>query len=197
MLATRPKPRGPHEEMLENNRRPLSEHQSKAGAESRELAATSAHATRHGRELPPQVADRVAYFSYARKQSEKWTIRHWALGAVILTTLSTGMVVGVRQAFHVEKKRLPESKRQNVVILGSGFAALSCAAEMDTGKYNVTVVSPRNHFLFTPVLPQVRSSSTPVFPALVFPLPLLCSPVYSPVFKFVLTRRCSRCRSAH
>ncbi|AAS53818.2 AFR447Cp [Eremothecium gossypii ATCC 10895] len=47
--------------------------------------------------------------------------------------------------------------KPNVVILGSGWGAISFLKHIDARKYNVTVVSPRNYFLFTPLLP-----STPV-----------------------------------
>lgn len=47
--------------------------------------------------------------------------------------------------------------KPNVVILGSGWGAISFLKHIDTKKYNVSIVSPRNYFLFTPLLP-----STPV-----------------------------------
>jgi len=49
------------------------------------------------------------------------------------------------------------SKRKTVVILGSGWGSISLLKSLDTSLYNVIVVSPRNYFLFTPLLP-----STPV-----------------------------------
>jgi len=45
-------------------------------------------------------------------------------------------------------------RKRKIVILGSGFAALSIVKEIDTDFYNVDIVSPRNHFLFTPLLPS-------------------------------------------
>lgn len=38
--------------------------------------------------------------------------------------------------------------------MGSGWAATSFLADLDTEKFNVVVVSPRNYFLFTPLLPS-------------------------------------------
>lgn len=49
------------------------------------------------------------------------------------------------------------SKRKTIVILGSGWGSISLLKSLDTSQYNVIVVSPRNYFLFTPLLP-----STPV-----------------------------------
>ncbi|EDO17774.1 hypothetical protein Kpol_541p17 [Vanderwaltozyma polyspora DSM 70294] len=50
-----------------------------------------------------------------------------------------------------------DDKKQNIVILGSGWGAISFLKGIDTKKYNVSIISPRNYFLFTPLLP-----STPV-----------------------------------
>jgi len=46
----------------------------------------------------------------------------------------------------------PEKKK--LVILGTGFAAFSLVKKIRTDLYDVTVISPRNHFLFTPLLPS-------------------------------------------
>lgn len=43
--------------------------------------------------------------------------------------------------------------REKVVVLGSGWASVKYAQNIDTSKFDVTVVSPRNFFLFTPFLP--------------------------------------------
>ncbi len=44
--------------------------------------------------------------------------------------------------------------KPNLVILGTGFAAFSLLKNIDTNSYTTHVVSPRNHFLFTPLLPS-------------------------------------------
>ena len=44
--------------------------------------------------------------------------------------------------------------RQRVVVLGSGWGGFRVAKDLDKAKFDVTVVSPRNHFLFTPLLPS-------------------------------------------
>ena len=44
--------------------------------------------------------------------------------------------------------------RQRLLVLGSGFASYSLLKDVDFELYDVTVVSPRNHFLFTPLLPS-------------------------------------------
>ena len=43
---------------------------------------------------------------------------------------------------------------KKLVILGSGFAGFSLIKRIDKKYYDVTLISPRNHFLFTPLLPS-------------------------------------------
>lgn len=45
-------------------------------------------------------------------------------------------------------------KKKTLVILGSGWGSISLLKNLDTRLYNVVVVSPRNYFLFTPLLPS-------------------------------------------
>ena len=42
--------------------------------------------------------------------------------------------------------------RPKVVIVGTGWASFRVLADIDTKRNDVTVVSPRNHLLFTPML---------------------------------------------
>ena len=49
--------------------------------------------------------------------------------------------------------------KPSVVILGSGWAGYQLARSLDKSKYSVTVVSDRNHFLFTPLLPSTTVRS--------------------------------------
>lgn len=44
--------------------------------------------------------------------------------------------------------------KKTIAILGTGWAATSLLENIDTDQYNVMVVSPRNYFLFTPLLPS-------------------------------------------
>ncbi|KAG0329372.1 hypothetical protein BGZ99_002378 [Dissophora globulifera] len=52
--------------------------------------------------------------------------------------------------------------RQRLVILGSGWGAVSVINQLDPRKYHVTVVSPTNYFLFTPLLPSATSLIEPI-----------------------------------
>ncbi|KAL6956717.1 External alternative NAD(P)H-ubiquinone oxidoreductase B1, mitochondrial, partial [Sarracenia purpurea var. burkii] len=48
-----------------------------------------------------------------------------------------------------------ESKKKRVLVLGTGWAATSFLKDLDISSYDVQVVSPRNYFAFTPLLPSV------------------------------------------
>ena len=55
-----------------------------------------------------------------------------------------------KSVIYVAKRNL--SSRQRLVILGCGWGAYSVFKNVNRKKYDVTVISPRNHFLFTPLL---------------------------------------------
>ncbi|KXZ46316.1 hypothetical protein GPECTOR_45g186 [Gonium pectorale] len=52
------------------------------------------------------------------------------------------------------RMRLRSSGKPVVLVLGSGWGAHSLIKVIDTDTYDVVVVSPRNHFVFTPMLPS-------------------------------------------
>ena len=49
----------------------------------------------------------------------------------------------------------PPADREKLLILGSGWGAVACLKHIDAKLYDVSVVSPRNYFLNTPLLPGV------------------------------------------
>lgn len=54
-----------------------------------------------------------------------------------------------------EIKSSQMSTRKRVVVLGTGWAGTSFLKNIDSRVYDVQVVSPRNYFAFTPLLPSV------------------------------------------
>ncbi|KAL0958838.1 hypothetical protein HGRIS_014155 [Hohenbuehelia grisea] len=91
------------------------------------------------------------------KQS-RWRSFLQILGRVTLIT-----VVGGTGAFYyaTQKDRTPgpqkpaDPTKKTIVVLGSGWGATSLLKNLDTEDYNVVVISPKNYFLFTPLLPSV------------------------------------------
>jgi glutamyl-tRNA reductase len=52
---------------------------------------------------------------------------------------------------YLDALEIPE-KKEKVVVLGSGWGALAVLQELNRLKYDVTVISPRNYFVFTPLV---------------------------------------------
>lgn len=50
--------------------------------------------------------------------------------------------------------KLRQKDKPKLVILGTGWGSVSLLKSLDPGEYHVTVVSPENYFLFTPMLPS-------------------------------------------
>mmetsp|Transcript_100300 Transcript_100300/g.214920 ORF Transcript_100300/g.214920 Transcript_100300/m.214920 type:complete len:507 (+) Transcript_100300:88-1608(+) len=78
-----------------------------------------------------------------------------ALGVASLATMQVNddlddIPYAFKRIFYsVAKKDAPKKK---VVVLGSGWGALAFARKMDAREYDVTVVSPRPFFFYTPLL---------------------------------------------
>jgi hypothetical protein len=45
-----------------------------------------------------------------------------------------------------------QAKKERIVVLGTGWGGVSLLKEIDNTKFDVTVISPRNHFVFTPMV---------------------------------------------
>jgi NADH dehydrogenase FAD-containing subunit len=61
----------------------------------------------------------------------------------------------IDKILHPEPKKL--EKRSKLVVLGSGWASLAFVKDIDKRLYDVVVISPRNNFLFTPMLGRVAT----------------------------------------
>jgi NADH:ubiquinone reductase (non-electrogenic) len=46
-------------------------------------------------------------------------------------------------------------RKKKVVVLGTGWGGTSFLKNLDCSRYEVKVISPRNYFAFTPLLPSV------------------------------------------
>ncbi|KAL6450009.1 NDE1 External NADH-ubiquinone oxidoreductase 1 [Candida maltosa Xu316] len=91
----------------------------------------------------------------------------YTLSGVALTAVGATAFVG----YEVYKQSRPVNqvkqspyfpngeKKKSLVILGSGWGAISLLKNLDTTLYNVTIISPRNYFLFTPLLPSVPTGT--------------------------------------
>lgn len=55
--------------------------------------------------------------------------------------------------------RRSSGSRKKVVVLGTGWGGMNFITRIDVAKYDVTIISPRNYFAFTPLLPSVASGT--------------------------------------
>jgi len=86
-----------------------------------------------------------SYADFYRKQQIR---RRKIVAAVLITS-----VIAYEGSVYLKDYLEVESEnKKKIVILGSGFAAMSILETINTKKYDVTVVSPRSYFLFTPLL---------------------------------------------
>ncbi|KAI7896490.1 uncharacterized protein EV154DRAFT_456265 [Mucor mucedo] len=89
----------------------------------------------------------------AVKKLTKWSILKNSAKLGLVAGIAYGCYeMYVQRHPHVQNEMDPEKK--TIVILGSGWASTSFLKDIDTDDYNVVVVSPRNYFLFTPLLPE-------------------------------------------
>ncbi|KAJ1335372.1 NADH:ubiquinone reductase (non-electrogenic) [Microdochium nivale] len=53
----------------------------------------------------------------------------------------------------------PDPTKKTLVVLGTGWGSVALLKKLDTSNYNVIVISPRNYFLFTPLLPSCTTGN--------------------------------------
>ncbi|RDA94509.1 hypothetical protein CP533_2719 [Ophiocordyceps camponoti-saundersi (nom. inval.)] len=90
------------------------------------------------------------------RRALKWTWR--------FTYVSVGALVGysfyvMYQDRHPDPQAEPDPSKKTLVILGTGWGSVALLKKLDTENYNVVVVSPRNYFLFTPLLPSCTTGT--------------------------------------
>ncbi|ORY94585.1 hypothetical protein BCR43DRAFT_494262 [Syncephalastrum racemosum] len=102
------------------------------------------------------------------KKTSKWVILKNVVKYGLVASVGYGAYVMYEHRHPPAQEQLDPSKK-TIVVLGSGWASTSFLKAVDTDHYNVVVVSPRNYFLFTPLLPSctvgtidVRSLVEPV-----------------------------------
>ncbi|KAJ4833878.1 External alternative NAD(P)H-ubiquinone oxidoreductase B2, mitochondrial [Turnera subulata] len=74
---------------------------------------------------------------------------------LIVCTVSGGGVVAYADANGNGAPAPPEIRKKKVVVLGTGWAGTSFLKKLNNPEYEVQVISPRNYFAFTPLLPSV------------------------------------------
>ncbi|CAN1222000.1 External alternative NAD(P)H-ubiquinone oxidoreductase B2, mitochondrial [Linum grandiflorum] len=74
---------------------------------------------------------------------------------LVVFTVSGGGLVAYADANSSTPVSPSEIKKKKVVVLGTGWAGTSFLKQLNDPSYDVQVISPRNYFAFTPLLPSV------------------------------------------
>ncbi|KAK7062553.1 NADH:ubiquinone oxidoreductase [Paramarasmius palmivorus] len=94
----------------------------------------------------------------AAPRPSRWRQFTHILGRATLITIVAG---GATFVYVTQRERHPgaqlpyDPEKKTIVVLGSGWGATSLLKTIDNTEYNVVVISPKNYFLFTPLLPSV------------------------------------------
>ncbi|KAG2608048.1 hypothetical protein PVAP13_4NG289100 [Panicum virgatum] len=76
--------------------------------------------------------------------------------ALLLTAASGGgLVAYADSAAESAPEPSQDAPKKKVLVLGTGWAGTSFLKNLDCSRYEVKVISPRNYFAFTPLLPSV------------------------------------------
>ncbi|KAK3340939.1 hypothetical protein B0H65DRAFT_276525 [Neurospora tetraspora] len=90
------------------------------------------------------------------KERRRFRTLRWLWKAPLLASLAGIAYVGwgVYEERNPGPQVEPDPSKKTLVVLGTGWGSVSLLKKLDTEHYNVIVISPRNYFLFTPLLPS-------------------------------------------
>ncbi|KAI8620661.1 pyridine nucleotide-disulfide oxidoreductase-domain-containing protein [Chytriomyces sp. MP71] len=104
-----------------------------------------------GRRYASSVSSKAGTIS---KKTPTWSMK--AMTGIALAS-GVGVLTATTLYYRNPQSQAPfefDETKKTIVVLGSGWSAVSAVATMDTNAYNLVWVSPRNYFLFTPLLPS-------------------------------------------
>lgn len=88
--------------------------------------------------------------------SVKWT---WRLTYLSVLGGLAYIAYDVYDDRHPADQVAPDPSKKTLVVLGTGWGSVALLKKLDTENYNVIVISPRNYFLFTPLLPSCTTGT--------------------------------------
>ncbi|KAK4901105.1 NADH:ubiquinone oxidoreductase [Elasticomyces elasticus] len=94
-------------------------------------------------------------------KKRSWRFLKWTWRAMYLSAIGGTIYVGfgIYQGRTPAQQFDPDPSKKTLVVLGTGWGSVSLLKKLDTENYNVIVVSPRNYFLFTPLLPSCTTGT--------------------------------------
>ncbi|KAI1167973.1 hypothetical protein F5B18DRAFT_599581 [Nemania serpens] len=132
------------------------------------FATTSSHATRPVLASSAVLSSRTlfarAYAAAAAPKKKPGKVRTTFKWLWRTTYLS--LILGVGAVIYdgyldrnPDEQYAPDPQKKTLVVLGTGWGSVSLLKKLDTANYNVVVISPRNYFLFTPLLPSCTTGN--------------------------------------
>lgn len=147
-------------------RRSFSKHASARLSPQDNFATRSSSLSTHSRTFTTSLrrqnnAPRVELSPQPIKPRRRFRFLRWTYRLVQLSVLAaTGYVgYGIWVSRHPADQFEPDPTKKTLVVLGTGWGSVSLLKKLDTENYNVIVVSPRNYFLFTPLLPSCTTGT--------------------------------------
>ncbi|KAK3399286.1 hypothetical protein B0T20DRAFT_196662 [Sordaria brevicollis] len=118
-------------------------------SESRQVAVTQQIRRAHTETPAPALPE-------PPKERRRFRKLRWLWRAPLLASLAGIAYVGwgVYEERNPGPQVEPDPSKKTLVVLGTGWGSVSLLKKLDTEHYNVIVISPRNYFLFTPLLPS-------------------------------------------
>ncbi|KIW03486.1 uncharacterized protein PV09_05253 [Verruconis gallopava] len=86
----------------------------------------------------------------------RWT---WRLTYLSMIGGAAYAIYGLHELRNPNEQEPPDPSKKTLVVLGTGWGSVSLLKNLDTENYNVIVISPRNYFLFTPLLPSCTTGT--------------------------------------
>lgn len=127
------------------------------------LRAAARPSVASGFNASTRMAFRRAYADQAPKRKPgairttfKWIWRTTYLSIGGLLAYTAWVIYDDR---HPQPQFEADPTKKTLVILGTGWGSVALLKKLDTENYNVVVVSPRNYFLFTPLLPSCTTGT--------------------------------------
>nr|VDD30789.1 unnamed protein product [Brassica oleracea] len=74
---------------------------------------------------------------------------------IVVSTISGGGLIAYSEANGTNAVVETGTRKKKVVLLGTGWAGTSFLKNLNNSQYEVQIISPRNYFAFTPLLPSV------------------------------------------
>ncbi|GJJ13045.1 hypothetical protein Clacol_007294 [Clathrus columnatus] len=109
-----------------------------------------------GSTTPSSTSTTSSYNRNGHRSPWRWFLQTLGRVTLVILVTSAGTFYYITQKDRHPGVQLPhDPSKKTLVILGSGWGATSLLKSIDTEAFNVTVISPKNFFLFTPLLPSV------------------------------------------